>query len=604
MSGYLSGTEPFGGNLLQPGRGGNNGTSSYPDPFLDIASQVMPKTMPEILRLCEFVWHKNGIYRMAASRIVRYFITSVEFDGIDREQRQRLLNFLSHRLRVTERLAELGDDFIAYGNSFSSVVVPFRRYLRCSECALERPIDKVEYTFKDFKFMAVCPSCGTKRPIEHTRIDRPSMEEDKIAVKRWAPFEIEIEEHPLSKTKTYYWRIPPKIRKRIKEGDRTILDEMPWEVVEAVRDEKLFKFNRGVVYHMCESTLAGVNSEGWGLSRLFSTFGLAWYVQMMHRFNEALVSDYIVPFRVISPPAATGKLDPILHTDMDDFRGNVNAMVREHRRDPGSYHTAPMPLNYQVLGGEANNLAPYQLLEQGNDVLMNAIGTPVEMYRGSMSMQAMPTAMRLFQQMFPQIPGNYSGWLDWAIQIICSAMLWDKPDRAYMKPVTLADDIEIRQVWLQLASANLISKRTAYGPWNIDPGEETERVFDEMREFDEIRKKYEEDAQSRQVLSEMMMGQPPQGAGGDPGAPGAAMGAQGGVAPLTAQGASTPQELHEEAMAMASELLAMPYEDRRRMMYQLKQQHPQLHALVKQEMENQRQAAASEGQQMVLQGGA
>lgn len=608
MSGYLSpGTGPY-------GTGGTNslvtsrGSFSYPDPFLDMASELMPRSMPEILRLCEFVWHKNGLYRMAASRIVRYFITSVEFENIESEQRARLTSFLTYKLRLQERLAELGDDFIAYGNSFSSVVIPFRRYLRCASCGLERPIEKINYDFKNYRFYAPCPHCKAKSA-EHRRIDRPSMEEDKIKIKRWPPTEIEIEEHPVMKTKRYYWRIPPKIRSKIKKGDKVLLNEMPWEVVEAVQADKLFRFNDGVVYHMCEAPLAGVDSEGWGVSRLFSCFGMAWYVQMMHRYNEALVSDYIVPFRVVSPPAASGKLDPILHVDMNDFRANVKQMVAEHRRDPGSYHTSPVPLQYQAFGGEASNLAPSTLLEQGNDMLLNAIGTPVEMYRGTMNLQAMPTAMRLFQQMFPQVPGNYSGWIDWAVATICSAMLWDKPERAYMKAVTLADDIEIRQVWLQLAAANLISKRTAYGPWNIDPSEETERVFDELREFDEIKKRYEEDALKRQMLSETLAnagagGMPP-GPGGAPGVPPpGAVGPGGGALPISASGSSTPQDLQEEAVALAQQLLGMPFEQRKGQMQQLKQQHPALHAMVKQEMQNQRQAAASQGQQMVLQGGA
>lgn len=595
-SGYLTANVPFNGNILTPGGAGNRGGFAFPDPFLDVASEVMPKTLPEILRLCEFVWHKNGIYRMGASRIVRYFITNVEFDEIDKDQRTRLTNFLTFKLRIQERMAELGDDFICYGNSFSSIVIPFRRYLRCTKCGMERPIEKIKYVFKDFKFHCTCPKCDQKKPFEHTRVDRPSMEEDKINVKRWSPFEIEIEQHPVMMTKTYYWRIPTDIRNKIKRGEPSLLNEMPWEVVEAVQQEKLFKFNPGVVYQMTEPAVAGVDTKGWGISRLFSTFGIAWYVQMLQRYNEAIVSDFIVPFRVISPPAPSNKLDPILHVDMNDFRSNVYSIIREHRRDPTAYHTSPVPLQYQVLGGEAKALATPELLEQGQSTLMSAIGVPVEMFTGTMNMQALPTAMRLFQQMFPQVPGNYNGWVDWAVQIICSAMMWDKPERSYMKAVTLADDIEIRQVWLQLAAANLISKRTAYGPWNIDPAEETERVFDEMREYDEIKKRYEEDTQKRQMLSEAMAGM--QSGGG--GAPGGGMQPGGGM-PMPG-GSSTPQDMQEEAMSIAQQLLGMPYEQRRSMMTQLKTQHPQMHALVKQEMENQRSAAASQGQQIVLQG--
>lgn len=91
----------------------------FPDPFLDMASLVMPESLLQILNMCEGIWLKNGTYRMAASRIVRYFITKVEFDSVSETERKRFTKFMDDPFDVTGNLMLLGDDFLAYGNSLS-----------------------------------------------------------------------------------------------------------------------------------------------------------------------------------------------------------------------------------------------------------------------------------------------------------------------------------------------------------------------------------------------------------------------------------------------------------------------------------------------------
>lgn len=65
-----------------PYSGRQSRTYEFPDPFLDMASVVMPNNIRDVIDLCEFVWLKNGTYRRAASRIARYFITAVDTEGL------------------------------------------------------------------------------------------------------------------------------------------------------------------------------------------------------------------------------------------------------------------------------------------------------------------------------------------------------------------------------------------------------------------------------------------------------------------------------------------------------------------------------------------
>lgn len=562
----------------------------FPDPFLDMASQMMPRTLRQVLDLCEFIWLKNSTYRQAAGRIVRYFITRIEFEGANDKVEDQLRSFLDKHLRVIDQLTMLGDDFMAYGNSFSSVVIPFRRYLTCKVCHSQQPIEQARWAYKTHKFQAYCRKC--KKVHEHDAIDRRSLEEERVQIKRWSPKQIRMLWHPWTARYEYFWEVPADFRNEVNKGTAFYVQDTPLEVLRTIKENRLFKFNPGVVYHMHEDTLAGVDTKGWGVTRLFPNFSQAWYVQVLKRYNEALALDYIVPFRVVTPKPLSGANDPMIGVSMGEFKSVFQRMLREHRVDPATWHSLPFPIEYQAMGGEAKNLVTPELIDSGLDELLNGIGIPAELYRATLNIQALPVALRLFQQNWPHIVSNMNGWLNWALEIICTSFNWDKPDRIYMQPVTMADDIEVKQMIMQMAMANIISKETAFSSLGIDAKVELKKMFREQKDFYEEQQKMQEDMGHKQQLKEQMSG-----AGGGQPAP------QMGGPAAQSNMAMTPMDLAQQAEQLAQQLVKTPYESRRGMLMDIKQQNPTLHALVKSKLADLRQEAASQGQQQVLSGG-
>ena len=237
--------------------------TSFGDPWLDMASLLLPRSLRNVLDMCEGLWLKNGTYRMAASRIVRYFITKVDFEGVDEAQRSKIGNFLTNKFNVVQNLSLIGDDFLAYGVSFSSITLPFRRFLVCTSCKSEQPIAAARWKFTSFKFQAYCSKC--QEWTAHTHMDRRSTEEDKIGIKRWAPQQLRLLCHPYFINEfEFFWHIPPEIANEIQKGTPFYVEHMPAEILDAVRMHQMFKFNPGVLYYMREQTLAGVESRGWG----------------------------------------------------------------------------------------------------------------------------------------------------------------------------------------------------------------------------------------------------------------------------------------------------------------------------------------------------
>ena len=594
----------------------NRFTGYFPDPYLDYASTQMPRSLYDVFQWAEYVWLTYGVYRIASQRVVRYFLTNIELMDASDDEKQKYEEFLKN-FKIMSELALAGDNLMTYGNSFVSLRIPFRRYLECPKCHLSRPIEGMNYSWSGWKFQGACNSPKCNYSGEFSRIDRRSVEQDKLGVKHWSPYEIRILYHPITAEHTYYWDIPAWFRAEIKKGTKFYLEQTPWEVIEAIKNNQMLKFNRDYIYHMREEVVSGVTTFGWGIPRILGNFKQAWYIQTLKRYNEAIALDYIVPWRVITPhPGTSREADPILHMNMNNFQSRVLSMFKQHRMDPASIHALPFPINMQLLGAEGKNLAPVELIDHGTDEFLNAQGVPAELYRGTLQVQAMPVALRLFERTWVHLVQSQNDLLNWLFTKISDRMNWENMS-GRLQPVTLADDIEKKQIQLQLAAGSMISRQTAWAPFNINFREEIKRMFEEEEYAQEQMAQKQERAAQKQELQTTMA----QGAAGQlvPTMPGAAPGMMpgggapgmmpGGGAPMpggagmpmvagsapTAAGQVTPDDLMLQAEQIAYQMLSMPYEMRRSELLKIKKSNETLHALVISKMQTIRQQAQTQG---------
>ena len=579
--------------------------SAFPDPFFDYASTQMPRSLYDVMRWCEFIWMTNGTFRMASQRVVRYFLTKVELEDAGDDEKEKYEEFLDKQVKIIDVLAKIGDDWMCYGNSFTSLNIPFRRYLRCPRCKHERSIKYINYSFEGWAFKARCPSCSYEGEFE--RSDRRSVEQDKIKIIRWSPHEIRLLYHPVSHDMTYYWIPPADFKREIKKGNKFYIATTPWEIIEAIRRDQWFKFHPGVLYHAKEETLAGVRNAGWGIPRIMSNFKQAWYVQVLKRYNEAIGLDYIVPFRVITPAKGpgSGEVDPLYHTNIGSFLSRVLGMIQRHRHDPVQWNALPFPIQYQALSGEGKQLAPHELIVAGMDEFLNAMGFPAEMFKGTLQVQAAPMALRLFERTWTHLTSALNGWINWFFEQVTNVLNWEDIG-GRLQPTTLAEDVEKKQIQLQLASAQQVSKQTAYAPFGIDYRQEIRRMFEEEKFFQEESSRFQKEQARTQEMertfeaAEQMAAAPggmPPGAAG-PMAPAPAA----GPTPAAGSGSgTTPEDMLSQAEQVAMQMLGMPYEARKSELLKLKKSDQTLHALVIQKMEEIRRQAKQQGGFQALQ---
>lgn len=634
----LSGVNPY---FRSAGPGG--GESGFADPWSDMATAQMPLTIRSALWWSEYIWTLAGTYRTAMQRIASYFITDIELSGdVSEDEKLKYKSFLDGKLNLLSFVQLAADDRLAYGNAFLSVLVPFRRFLMCPRTGdvyplrivHSNPLFKFEFN-SNFEFVATCPKTGWRGPWSVQ--DKPVEEAKHVILKRWNVHEIELLHDPFTDDVAYLWRIPEDYKQLVRAGNLFHLERASKQVLEAIKTDKMFRFNDGVIFHMKEPTLAGIRNRGWGMPRSLTNFRQIWYVQVLRRYNEAIAMDYVIPFRILTPAprsgsAATGGVpaqDPISVYNGGDLRAQIRSMINRRRRDPAGIQSLPFPVQYQMLGGEANQLAPTELIQQGYDTLLNEAGVPVEFYQGSLSIQVAPVALRLFESTHRQLVAELNAVVQWACDAISHIMSWEQVT-AKLKRVTVADDLQKQMAALQLMMGQQLSGTSGLAAIGFDWRTEQKRLAEEARDQQEMQARQQEEMEQAGFAAEVAkgsMGGAP--AGGQPQQGGAAPQQQGGAAPQqggnqqgpdaqSAMGAGqypvsayiqtmgantpiTPNDLQAAAEQLANELLGLPEGVKDSELRKLKQFNPTLHSLVRTKMDETRSSLKSQGGAMLQQ---
>ena len=594
MTGYTQNyASVFGSNYGAAGISREN-ARNLPDIFDDVLGALLPTNIYDAFSICEYMMTTTPPFAAVTNRVVRYFLTKVGITGASGANKDKYEKFVDKQFRLLDKLGEVGNDLLVYGNSFSSIYLPFERRLTCPNCRAFYNAKKIDYRFdpRTMTFSGKCYGCGQN--VTFRRSDMPSPDQSRITARRWNPKRIELRVHPISGHTEYYYRLDEdKLVSHITSGnpiDRFYIDEAPWDFIEACctrmgQSTPLFKFKDESILHIKVPALAGIEMYGWGMPPLLPYLKLAYYVQLMRRYDEAIAMDYIIPFRVISPSPVgnSDSQDALTLSSMRGFVAAMEAMVERKRKNITDVQIAPYPINYQMLGGEGKQLSPKDSLQQAMTELINAIGYPEDMYTGKMTMQTAPVAIRVFEKQNQFMVDGFNTFIDWSLTKISRHLHWDDITGS-LQSTTLADDLERKSLILQAAAAGDISKGTAY------------RAVADLDFMDEQKKIVTEQSQIQNIQQRAMAAQQAQALNGGPqgddadaaGVPGGSVGA-------------TPGDVRSQAETYAQQLLSMPDTQRRGMLIKIKQSNPTLHDQVIGIMNDIRSQARSQGGAMMLQ---
>ncbi len=585
-------------------------------PWLDYASTAIPTSHTLILWWAQYLWLTDGNFRTAFQRVGSHFITSIQFPELDADEENAFKDLFTKHLNYRRELQSCADDYLCFGNLFVSIYLPFKRVLICKKCYFEQPIEQCAYgvEFHDrgvtWKRKESCHICGDTK--DFNCVDRKDADISKVRLHRYSPFEIELAFNRHSQKKVIYWKIPQQEREDIKRGAKIHIETTPMVILDAVAMNGDVELSDESVFHLDETIVSGMETRGWGVPRSVSNFRTAWLMQTINRADQAICLDYTLGMRIFSPGMPAGSVqDPMQAQNMGQFVSHVQTMVKRHRADPATYHTAPYPVNYQFAGGEGQNLLPADKLKFRHQEYLNAIGIPLEYHSMTLSAQAAPMALQLFENTWQAIPAMYNQILNWIVKV-CARNFDLEATNVVMQKTTIAFDEARKQILAQLMSANQVSPETALEPLGINAGDEVKKVFKHQKMVAKEQAKADEEAQDDQEMaaskqlnaapgpSSLMQQQQQAGAqaaqtaGGMGGVAG--MGGPGGGG----QSSSTIQGMSDQAEQIAGQLVSMPEYDRKQQLKSIRESNRDLHALVTSKMEKIRQQAASQGQQQLL----
>jgi len=562
--------------------GGKNGISTgFMNPWVDLASSYAPRTINSALELCEFLYVNDSTYRKASERIVNYFLTDLKFSGQSDDERKKFEKLITEDFDLAGSLQAIGNDFMCYGNSFATVSLPFTRVLVCSKCKRETNIEHVDFKYNpdDGSFITYCGKCTSDT--KHIARDYKKKDSKAIKIIRWNPKHITIKANRLTHNVEYYTEIPNEIKTGVLNNDKFFIKTTPLPFLAAIKNQTQFKFKQGHLHHMKEPYLSGLWLGGWGLPAILSSFKNFFRLQVLRRYNEVLMMDYIVPLRIISP--AQGNYtegNSIYNNLMKNWVQEMQDAVVRHRQDGADWNFFPFPVTYQAVGGEGRNLAPVDLIKDEEDRMLNGRGIPPELYRSTMTLQAAPISLRVFERGWSSLVRGLNLLAQDCVSKV-SAYMGSGDYECELESVRIIDDIENKAWRLQAMTANLLSKETAMRPMGVsDPIGEYQKILEEQRKMEDMSRKMQEEAQMAQMglVSEEDPQSGSQGAGGG----------------------ATPQDVNQQADQTARELLQMPEADRRRQLTSIRQNNDTLHALVLKKMDQLRTQARSMGMEQAM----
>lgn len=559
-----------------------NRGASHPNPAFDFLSGFAPRKLKDLFRWVEYLYYNSAHIFAAMRKFAEYPVTSISYTEPDGALTKNWDRVLIKSIKVKNVSLYSGLDLQLYGNSFISLYHPFNRFLVCDQCNAKAGIKKVKYTFslKGLKFTYTCPACDKRTT--GTLKDEKVSDESRINVIRWDPKLIDINHNPITGESKYYYTIPQDIKQKVEKGDQHIINTMPVEFLKAIRDDQVFEFADGQIYHMKLPAPAGISSQ-WGFPPLTATIKLFFYTAVLRKANEAIALEHILPFRVLHPAPISGTADPATTVNLMKWRTEMQANIAKWRRDPLHIMFAPTALGVTMMGGQGRSLLTLGEVKEAEDNIIAGMGIPREFLYGGLSFTGSAITLRMLENQLETQTSHLNEQLNWIIQQTSKILTW-KPVEASYIPFKLVDDAAQKQSLLMLNQMKpLVSDGTLLDMHDLDLAEERKKreqeMLDDARFNIEVQKKIEK-LQNSLVMQAQQEAQAGAGTG------------------------YNPQAVLAQAEQVIQQFMSQDPNMHRSLLDQLSQEDPVMYAVVKdrwqtmQSMQRQQAIANSNGQQV------
>ena len=195
-------------NSTSPGKGG-----TYADPMRLWAHSFSPRNLKQLFRWTEYLYYNSAQVFAGVRKFAEYPITEVEYLGDSDKLTSLYRRLLEETIGIRQALIKSSIDLQVYGNSFTSVHLPFKRSLRCTKCNFTEKATEVDFKYNPHKaiFKHTCSDCGHVG--ESKIVDKLELSPEKINIVRWDPKLIQINYNPVTSETEHFLSVPSSMNK-------------------------------------------------------------------------------------------------------------------------------------------------------------------------------------------------------------------------------------------------------------------------------------------------------------------------------------------------------------------------------------------------------
>jgi hypothetical protein len=430
----------------------------YPSPFFDVAQNYLPKNIKETFSWCQYYQLTNPLISAVTQKLSTYPITDLIYEDDNQGVVDLYKTMFEKQFLLRQFLIETNLDRYTYGNSFVSVSFPFKKILTCKSCGEQAEAKRVKYKWKAYTFHMDCPSCGHSGPAKAT--DEHIKSPQQIKLIRWNPKNITIKYNELTGHSQYYYSMPRHIKNDILLGKPATVESVPQAFIESLRRKKTILIESDMLFHARRPSISRDPADsGWGAPLILPVLKDIFFLQVLRKAQEAVALEHIVPMRVMFPQVTTDGNNPYANINLEDWQKEVTGQIKKWRQDNNYIPVMPVPIGYQMIGGQGRSLLLHQELRVYNDQIIAGMGVPTGFFYGEQQYSGASVNLRALENEFL---GNRQDMLRLVefVRDKCCAFLDIPKIKLRFKPFKMADDIQRASFDLNLANAGFISKRT------------------------------------------------------------------------------------------------------------------------------------------------
>lgn len=428
----------------------------YPAPYFDpIAMQTLMD--PKIMMLWGryfYDWHP--IIHAAINKMVSYPITEFIFDTTEEETIKKYKEIFT-AIDLKGILIKMGLDYFVSGNSYFSLLMPFKRMLECPHCRTSIAASEGKFKLRQKSIIIDCPTC--KKSVVAEIKDITTKEISAIRPILWDPLNMKVNYDETLGMSEYFYSLPSSLTTGIDQGNINLWATYPLYLINAAQSRKYVKLYNKKVFHLKRETHSSAYNKGYGQPIISPVLKYLFHLLILLRAQDALAIDQILPWTIISP-SSNGAIDPAGDLNLGQFSGALETEYKHWKANPLRKSIMPVPVNAQILGAQGKALMLTNEIQEITNQILAGMSVPNEFVYGGLQWSGANVSLRMLENQFI----NYRTMMQEVIDYIIDEChtYFDIPKiKVRMQPFKMADDIAQKDLLLRLVEAGVLSKHTA-----------------------------------------------------------------------------------------------------------------------------------------------